>query len=214
MLAKTKTPAALATRAAPGRDQLGGEIGSVNSQTKPANQGLRSRCRSTRCRCKLEAPTDNPRRAFCCRTCFEVHYRTRCVVCESPIRRKREDQRTCVDYRCKRELRRFPEAYGWPEKPGGTHPTSAVKSASETLDSCGSKPASKQIAGPPLSPRSLELATVGAAPAKSAAEAVATVPVDLLGARYRWPGAGHLDRDLTAKVLRSEVAEPPVGGAA
>jgi hypothetical protein len=75
---------------------------------------LRHQCR--KCRTKLNEPTDNPRRAFCCRGCFNSFYRSRCVVCEGSFRRKNEQQRTCVDVGCKAEIRRFPLAYSWPEK--------------------------------------------------------------------------------------------------
>lgn len=74
---------------------------------------LRHYCRQ--CRSKLSEPTDNPRRGFCLRHCFRTFYRSKCVVCEKPFRRKNEQQRTCIDVRCKAELRRFPEAYRWSE---------------------------------------------------------------------------------------------------
>jgi hypothetical protein len=39
------------------------------------------------------------------------------VVCEETFRRKTEWQKTCIRKTCKAELRRFPLAYSWPEKP-------------------------------------------------------------------------------------------------
>jgi hypothetical protein len=58
----------------------------------------------------------------------------RCVVCEQPIRRKTERQKTCIDRKCKAELRRFPLAYSWPEKQKtGNHPSDAI-TASKTPD--------------------------------------------------------------------------------
>jgi len=96
--------------------------------------GLRHRCRL--CRTKLKEPTDNPRRAFCCRGCFQGFYRSRCVVCAGLIRRKNEQQKTCIKKACKDELRRFPLAFAW-QKTGNT--PSEYKRASETLDSSGSK---------------------------------------------------------------------------
>jgi hypothetical protein len=65
-------------------------------------------------RTKLSAPIENPRRAFCCRGCFNGFYRPRCVVCETPIRRKIEWQKTCIAKNCKAEIKRFPLAYSWP----------------------------------------------------------------------------------------------------
>src|SRR5689334_8237158 len=74
---------------------------------------LRHQCRH--CRSKLAEPTENPKRAFCIRGCFNSYYRSRCVVCEGPIRRKSERQKTCIDVKCKGEVRRFPLTYSWPE---------------------------------------------------------------------------------------------------
>jgi hypothetical protein len=88
---------------------------------------LRHQCR--KCRTKLAEPTDNPRRAFCCRGCFNSHYRSHCVVCEEPIRRKTEWQKTCISRECKAEVRRFPAAYTWPEKPERPCPTSDASKA-------------------------------------------------------------------------------------
>jgi hypothetical protein len=51
-------------------------------------QSLRHYCRNPRCRMKLQAPVENEHRAFCCRGCFESFYRSRCLVCEEPMRRK------------------------------------------------------------------------------------------------------------------------------
>jgi hypothetical protein len=67
---------------------------------------LRHQCR--KCRTKLAEPTDNPRRAFCCRGCLGSFYRSRCVVCEEPIRRKTEWQKTCISRECKAEVRPVP----------------------------------------------------------------------------------------------------------
>jgi hypothetical protein len=51
-----------------------------------------------------------------------------------PIRRKTERQKTCIDRKCKAELRRFPLAYSWPEKQKtGNHPSDAI-TASKTPD--------------------------------------------------------------------------------
>src|SRR2546428_7892550 len=64
---------------------------------------------------------------------------SRCVVCEQSFRRKNERQRTCVDVRCKAELRRFPLAYSWPEKHGTANHPSDVGWPLETFDFSGSK---------------------------------------------------------------------------
>jgi hypothetical protein len=73
-------------------------------------------CRNPRCRSRLPEPVDNPRRAFCCRGCFDGFYRSRCRVCEAPIRQKNGQPKTCISRKCKADFRRFPLAYAWPEK--------------------------------------------------------------------------------------------------
>ena len=67
---------------------------------------LRHRCRNPRCRMKLREPTDNVRSAFCCRGCHASYYRKRCLVCEGPFERVRDDQHTCGGLKCKGEFRR------------------------------------------------------------------------------------------------------------
>jgi hypothetical protein len=80
---------------------------------------LRHSCRH--CRTKLTEPSENLRRAFCARGCYRSFYRSRCVVCEETFRRKTEWQKTCIRKTCKAELRRFPLAYSWREKPKSAH---------------------------------------------------------------------------------------------
>ena len=105
---------------------------------------LRHFCRHDRT--KLAEPTDNPRRAFCCRGCFNSFYRSRCRVCESPVRRRTEWQKTCIDRRCKAEMRRFPLVYSWPEKAHNTRQNDSR--ASETSDFIGSKRPLKSTPSP------------------------------------------------------------------
>jgi hypothetical protein len=79
---------------------------------------LRHQCRY--CRTKLFEPTDNLYRAFCCRGCHTSFYRSRCLVCEEPIRRKNERQRFGSGHkRCQGEYRRFPHRYDH----SGYHPS-------------------------------------------------------------------------------------------
>ena len=72
---------------------------------------LRHRCR--KCRGKLDEPTDHPRRAFCTRFCFDQHYRSRRVVCETHFRRRSPTQETCGHHECRLELRKYPQTYRW-----------------------------------------------------------------------------------------------------
>jgi hypothetical protein len=79
------------------------------------NAPLRHRCRNPRCRMKLPAPVENEHHAFCCRGCHSSFYRPRCLVCEEPMRRKRERQRLKSGHRrCEAEYRKFPSVYDYP----------------------------------------------------------------------------------------------------
>ena len=93
---------------------------------------LRHRCRNRQCRSRLKEATDNPRRAFCTRFCFDQHYRTRCVVCETQFRRRSSTQATCGHHKCRLDLRKYPQTYRWSKN--------AVR-VSETPISSASKPA-------------------------------------------------------------------------
>jgi hypothetical protein len=86
-----------------------------NSGGAAPNNGERIRCRNQRCRCKLAHPTDNHHKAFCSRYCFEQFYYWRCRVCEEPIKkgRRRKQPHHCHDHRCRKEFRRYPEAYSY-----------------------------------------------------------------------------------------------------
>ena len=106
---------------------------------------LRHSCRH--CRTKLSEPTDNPRRAFCALGCYRSFYRSRCRVCEAPIRRKNEQQKVCYGAECRAELRRFPGAYSWPEGQSGYPPTSDARGTSEIPDFSGSKQAIRPTHG-------------------------------------------------------------------
>ena len=124
--------------------------------------GLRWYCRNPRCRLKLRQPVSNPREAFCCRGCHTSFYLHRCLVCEEPIERKREDQRVCRKPKCRRAWRvgngfgRYVRAV----------PPSAAKLASKTPDFIGSKQALDSdrawciVAGPELTAAQLSGATI------------------------------------------------------
>ena len=79
---------------------------SILSVDPGPNGKLRHHCRNPHCRMKLREPTDNLRSAFCCRGCHASYYRKRCLVCEGPFERVRDDQRTCGRRKCKGEFRR------------------------------------------------------------------------------------------------------------
>ena len=65
--------------------------------------------------------------------------RNLCLVCEDAMRRKRDDQRFKNGHKtCQNEYRRFPHVFDYPGVNPG-HPTGVAMSASQTLDSSGSK---------------------------------------------------------------------------
>lgn len=77
---------------------------------------VRQRCRNQRCRSKLPVPTDNHRKAFCSRYCYDQFYNWRCRVCETPIQkgRRRRQPDTCIDHHCRKEFRHYPDAFSYP----------------------------------------------------------------------------------------------------
>jgi hypothetical protein len=68
-------------------------------------QKLRHYCRNPRCRMKLQAPVENPHRAFCTRGCYLGFFRTRCLVCEGAMQRKTETQLVCGKRKCRSTLK-------------------------------------------------------------------------------------------------------------
>jgi hypothetical protein len=65
---------------------------------------LRRMCRNPKCRCKLPEPVENPREAFCTRGCHSSFYRSRCLICEEPMKRKTERQLICGKRACRNAL--------------------------------------------------------------------------------------------------------------
>jgi len=81
--------------------------------------GPRHYCRNPRCRSKLPAPVENHHHAFCARGCYESFYRSRCLVCEDPMQRRREGQQIRSGHaKCAAEYRKFPHAFAFPVAKG------------------------------------------------------------------------------------------------
>lgn len=102
--------------------------------TEFTETAMRHMCRNPRCRSKLPTPVSNPREAFCARGYHSSYYRKRCLVCEQPMERKTERQLICGKRLCRNGLQARSDL-------GRYHASSAVVSASKTLDSIDSKPA-------------------------------------------------------------------------
>jgi hypothetical protein len=155
----------------------------------PAAIGLRHRCRNPRCGLRLKRPTDNPRRAFCCRVCFSQFYAWRCLVCERDIRcdpltgksRSRSSHRRFCGRAHRAEAARFPEIY-----PGWLPPYTKSKANRRSAHSTGLKSRSKGDRGLVIGRRDW--------------------PLDLIG--HRPPQSSRLDPLLAQKILASELGVP------
>ena len=154
--------------------------------TKP----LRQMCRY--CRSKLKAPVENEHHGFCARGCYSSFYRSRCLVCEEPIRRKNDRQKFGSGHAvCRSEYKRFPHVYNYPKGPNPSHPTSTSIEGGRSAHFMGLKTGDKsdrgwrQIAGPKLSERELALATVG--PLRMAAGPPSDRFINLVAAARRGP---------------------------
>jgi hypothetical protein len=88
------------------------------------------------CGLKLKEPVENPRQAFCTPGCFASFHRHRCLVCQEPMERRRENQHVCGKRSCLRQFRlnRAQFFAGWPD------PQAVVEFGSERPDFTASKP--------------------------------------------------------------------------
>jgi hypothetical protein len=88
---------------------------------------MRVRCRNLRCQLGLPIPTENDHKAFCTPYCYDQFYKWRCKVCEDPIlkgkRRKSPDH--CHKKRCRKDFRRYQEAFSYPRPTCNYDPKSA-----------------------------------------------------------------------------------------
>jgi hypothetical protein len=104
---------------------------------------LRHYCRNLKCRTKLKAPVDNHHRAFCTPYCYNQFYSWKCKVCEKPIlkgnRRKSPDH--CHSADCRKDFRRYREAFSYPQKAQTTHGSQTVDYASRSAHFTGVKSA-------------------------------------------------------------------------
>ena len=184
--------------------------------------GPRHRCRNLRCGAKLKHPSDNPRDAFCCSTCFESFYRSRCLVCERPIARKTERRQVCDRQKCRGQFRRHREQFLGTRYPASVLSHNGLGSADKSglkIGTFGDRPF-RIVAGPTLSPTALRLASLpldhelaarlerahrshveARAKAKRSAARAAlikrrTPPVNVLGG-YQFPGAPAVDLSRT-----------------
>jgi hypothetical protein len=128
-------------------------------------------CRNPKCHSKLPKPVSNEREAFCARGCHTAFYRKRCLVCEGPIERTRDDQKICRKAKCRSAWR---ARTGF----GATVAPSAAKLPSKKPVNKGPKAAPKRdprsiswrvVAGPPegISATAFHCATCPMAPTVS-----------------------------------------------
>ena len=123
----------------------------------------RHQCRNPKCRSKLQAPVTNQREGFCCRGCYSSFYRTRCRVCEEPIKQPGRGVRlVCKKPKCRSAWQRKDGMGRYADDAKATQEVPANQSVLR-----GSKPVDpadrswRQIAGPPLTPSQFHCATLG-----------------------------------------------------
>ena len=180
-----------------------------NLSQRAAARKVTHYCRNSHCRSRLPHPVENERRAFCARGCHSIFYRSRCLVCEEPMRRKGDHQRFGSGHsRCKAEYRRYPHVYDWPEgaKPTQTgQGTASVREGGRNADFTGLKtrdlpdrPRPKSV-GPKMSATSYCLARLPLDPAMAAkleranavvASASEALTVSDVAMRSRWEPTG------------------------
>jgi len=114
-----------------------------------AKNTIRHRCRNTRCKCKLAER--NEHYAFCTPGCHSSFYRSRCLVCEEPMRRKNDNQKLGSGHKvCAAEYRRFPHAYDYPQSGKTALPTGNVNGGGRSAHSTGIKSATNGEPAPPV----------------------------------------------------------------
>jgi hypothetical protein len=131
-------------------------------------EDLRHYCRNPKCRTRLPEPVSNPREAFCTRGCCSSFYLHRCLICEGPIERKREDQKVC-------RKAKYYRAWRTGHCIGRYLPSSSAKLASKIPDFIDPKQplepdrAGHIIAGPQLTLSQFHCALVGTGVSKGTA---------------------------------------------
>ena len=183
--------------------------------SRPTPFQVRHRCRNPRCGLKLKTPTTNLRDAFCCQSCRNSFYRSRCLVCEQPFDRKTERRLICKREKCRSEFRRHKERFLGTRYRGSVLAHNAFGSAHSTGLKTGQKSgrALRKVAGPDLAEINLQIpldvelvarlkklhAASEAAWRKAAWHAKRralikrhTPPINVIGG-YRFPGAPAVD---------------------
>lgn len=166
--------------------------GIISSTTSPLAQAVhaelsgdtRRHCRNPRCRSKLPAPTDNDRRAFCCSTCFEQFYRTRCLICEAALPPGPINRKICRRAGCRTEWRKNRWNYV-PATLLAEHAERPLRSPIKSGVKTGLKPCRASCIVGPADP-----------------------PINLLGT-YLFPTAVRLDPGLAAKIKTVEIGGVP-----
>jgi hypothetical protein len=172
---------------------------------------IRRRCRNPRCGSQLKCETDRPRDAFCCRACFEQHYRTVCLVCDRPMRQKGGRRRQFCCKRCQSEFHRLPERFSTRWRGAATPLPDAGRNALTSAHSTGLKSRTKSdrawriTAGPAagLDPVNLAIPLDPETAARNRrANAHHWVEATLIGPRdwpIDWVGGGDLARELDGR---------------
>lgn len=98
-------------------------------------------CRNTKhCGTKLPQVAELDSRAFCCRTCHDIFYRRRCLVCEGELPPGSANRKLCKKAKCRGAYRKFQHLYTWPESARMGTGSIIAELASEQGHSIGVKP--------------------------------------------------------------------------
>ena len=129
--------------------------------TEFAETELRHYCRNPRCRMKLPAPVDNPRKVFCTRGCHSSFYLKRCLVCEKDKPTGRANRLFCRRPKCRNEYSRNRQLFAFVGQGSQSSPIASaepIKSGVKTVHSGVDR--WRQGAGPKLTENQFHCATV------------------------------------------------------
>jgi hypothetical protein len=155
---------------------------------QPAPTQVRSRCRNPRCAGNLKTPTENPRAAFCCRSCEGQYYASRCLVCEQLFSRKTARRVVCSRAKCRYEFKRHPERFSATRYPAAKVAHNGPRSPAKPGPKDDTKPdrGYRKVAGPEASAINFQNWPVPVA--KPTLIKPSSPPVNIVGG-YQFPGS-------------------------
>src|SRR5262245_4219364 len=143
----------------------------------------RAFCRNPKCHAKLDSPEPEPLDQFCCKGCFQRHYRLRCLTCEATLPSERSSY--CRPPKPCRQRARRPRLTHWLDwtvsKGGKTtelasDPSSLADGSTNPINTGISFAENAPLPPPLIGPRSYPIELFGARPHPDAP----TLPAGLL----------------------------------